>query len=94
MQYQYIKSCRARLALFDHPSKASLTPQCTCIYLLDMIKYCLKPLLYLIIHARTSWLQRKKPTSFQDFVTEYQGLRDPEMKTGMHIIFCVHTVWL
>ena len=29
-----------------------------------------------------------------NFITEYQGCRDPAMKICMHIIFCVHTVWL
>ena len=26
-------------------------------------------------------------------MTEYQGLRDPAMKIGMHIILCVHAIW-
>ena len=57
-----------------------------------------------LIHAHTSWLQRKIVSLASDttyvisymcgFVTEYQGHRDTAMKVDMHIILCVHTIWL
>ena len=58
-----------------------------------------KPLLHPIVHARTSWLQRKNrlicmgPSKYTcDFMTEYGGRTDTAMKIGMHIILCVHAV--
>ena len=61
----------------------------------------IKSLLYPIVCVSTSWLQRKNQLiskghkSYKyDFITEYQGRRDPAMKIGMHIILYVHAVWL
>ena len=36
----------------------------------------------------------KRHYTIRAILTEYQGGRDPAMKIGMHIIFCVHAVWL
>ena len=61
----------------------------------------LKHLLHPIIHACISWLQRKNclickgHVSYTcDFITEYQGRRDPTRKIGMQVIVCMHAVWL
>ena len=45
------------------------------------------------MHVRPDY--RKKSADLQgDFMTEFQGCTGPAMKIGMHIILCVHAVWL